>query len=86
VSVEEALRIIVREELERVLATPAQRKREWLSAGELAKELGLSRPTVGRMVERGAPCVYPTGKDGHPRFNLAEVVAWLRGRDAVQGS
>jgi len=75
VTLEESIRLIVREELEAVvsrLAAPAPKK--LLSTEELGTYLGVSRSVVRKMVRDGVPHVRPFN---HPRFDLELVERWL---------
>lgn len=76
---DDVLRVIVREEFDRVVGELTRPKpaKEWLSMSELARELGLSHPTIKAMAEAGCPHILPAGQ---PRFKLSEVVAWSRDR------
>lgn len=77
-SLEDSIRTIVREELERVLAAPSAPSADnWISLTELARRLGLSRPTVRALIKRGLPHIQP---DRSYRFRLAECEAWIRGQ------
>lgn len=79
-TVEETLRAIVREELERVLRAPssvAGERQKWHSARDAAKHLGISPRTLAELVSRGLPHIQP---GEYRRFNLEECEAWIRGR------
>lgn len=77
-SLEDSLRSIVREELERVLRAPdgvAAPPPLWLTMTALAKHWGVAPSTIKSMVKRGLPYIQP---DQFKRFNVAECELWLR--------
>lgn len=81
-SLEESLRLIVREELQAALAALAGLGKPkgvatHVSSAELMTSLSISRGTLRKMMTEGCPYTQP-GKC--PRFNVAEVEAWLKGR------
>jgi excisionase family DNA binding protein len=51
---------------------------EFLTAGELAQALKIKTPTVRLWTAMGMPCLRCGGR--LVRFQLAEVVAWLKSR------
>lgn len=75
-TLDESIRMIVREELARFAESlaPTERSREWLSMTQLAEALGVGLPTIKAMMRRGCPHVWP---DARPRFSLAQVTTWL---------
>lgn len=78
-SLEDALRSIVREELERAfenhVSAPDSLPPKWLSMTALAEQLGISIPTLKGLIEKGLPYIQP---GEHKRFCLADCEAWLR--------
>jgi hypothetical protein len=46
----------------------------------IAQRLGLGTTTVDRLRRDGMPCVFIGDS---PRFELAECLAWIRGRNAL---
>jgi excisionase family DNA binding protein len=74
-SLEETLRVIVREELERALSVQTPTGNPWLSLSALSEALGISRPTLRKLVAKGMPHIKP---GDNMRFRLDEVEAWLR--------
>jgi excisionase family DNA binding protein len=81
-SVEDSIRAILREELERVLAAPPNMvdRPKWLTMTALAEHLGISAQTLKTLVKRGLPHIQP---GEHKRFNLDECEAWLRAQEGV---
>jgi len=79
VSLEDALRSIVRDELERAFENyvPARDSLppKWLTMTALAEQLSVSVPTLKGLIEKGLPYIQP---GEHKRFNLADCEAWLR--------
>lgn len=74
-SLEDTLRLIVREELEAVASRlAAQPQKHLLSTEELGTYLGVSRSVIRKMVRDGVPHVRPYK---HPRFDLELVERWL---------
>lgn len=62
----------------------------FLSAGDLAKELGVSKNTVTLWVKLGVPCLtigrQPKSRQGsRPRFELEKVMKWLEERSMQKG-
>lgn len=78
-SLEDTLRLIVREELQSALQQLSQPKgvATHVSSGELMKSLNISRGTLRSMMTEGLPHTRP-GK--YPRFNVEDVDRWLRER------
>jgi hypothetical protein len=76
---EQALRRIVREEVERALAGLGRElaPKAYVSSGELMSSLSISRGTLRGMMVEGLPHTRP-GK--YPRFSVAEVETWLASR------
>ena len=50
----------------------------FINAGELAKELGITRPTLSKMIDNGLP--YYSG-GGHKRFLKSEVLEWMKSNE-----
>ncbi|MBK8996089.1 MAG: helix-turn-helix domain-containing protein [Myxococcales bacterium] len=77
----EALRELVREVQAEVLADhgPAQPAPALLDRAGLARALSVSVSSVDRMIREGCPHVRIGDA---PRFSVADVVAWLRARQA----
>ncbi len=57
-------------------------ERAVLTRAELADALGCSVSKVAGLIREGCPCVR-LGSDA-PRFELAEVLTWLRTREVAQ--
>lgn len=74
-TLEDSIRSIIREELERVLAAPAATGKKWLTLSALADHLGLRRTTLHSLIAQGLPYIQP---DKLKRFNVAECEAWIR--------
>lgn len=76
-SLEDTLRLIVREEL----ATLAERLTQprgvktHVSSTELMKALSISRGTLRKMMAEGCPFVKP---GQYPRFDVEDVQRWLK--------
>lgn len=68
----EALRPVVREELERVLA--GRTEKTWLTRADVAELLGISTRTVANYVRRGMPS---HSNGGVVRFKKDEVSAFI---------
>lgn len=74
-SLEDSIRLIIREELEAVAARlTAPQPKHLLSTEELGTYLGVSRSVIRKMVRDGVPHVRPFK---HPRFDLELVERWL---------
>lgn len=84
-SIDETLRTIVREELLAIVGELAKRPPDepWLTVPKVAEALGLSPPTVRKMIEDGCPYIQP---GSYPLLRLSEVVAWSRPVAAQPGS
>lgn len=77
-SLDALLRRAVREELEEVMTSIATSPRPaLLDTAELARELSTSEGTIRRQRKLGLPTVM---LGDSPRFDLDEVLAWLRSR------
>lgn len=53
--------------------TPITPQDTWLTAGEAAKMLGVTRGTLNRWCDNGLPCIRTLG--GHRRVRLADIEA-----------
>jgi hypothetical protein len=54
-----------------------------IDTASLCVELGVSRPTVAKLVGEGLPVVHV---GDHARYRLAAVIAWLEAREAARGA
>ena len=76
---EEALRLIVREELQAVVQQLNQKPavKAYVGSSELMQSLSISRGTLRKMMKEGLPYTQP-GK--YPRFSVEDVQRWLNER------
>lgn len=57
-------------------------KRHLLTIAEMAAYLNVSRGTIYRLLDDGLPCIRV---GSHTRFDQAEVLAWLKAKQAREG-